>query len=71
MIFFLKKFGDGGYRISYRATEMDLNSIFGELFKYVSKLLITLYIDTNVVKVIVFWQRGESCRGEHETWRKL
>ena len=29
--------------MSYRATEMDLNSIFGELFKYVSKLLITLY----------------------------
>ena len=33
--------------MSYRATEMDLNSIFGELFKYVSKLLITLYYLAN------------------------
>ena len=24
-----------------------------------------------VAKVIAFWLRGESCCGEHETWRKL
>jgi hypothetical protein len=36
VIFLLTKFGGGGYRMRYRATEMDINSISGELLKYVN-----------------------------------
>jgi hypothetical protein len=58
VIFLLTKFGDGGYRMSYWATEMDFNSIFGELLKYVSKLLNTLYFCycRQKFNVFKFWE---------------
>jgi hypothetical protein len=50
---FSKKWLDGGVRMSHRAAELDLNSIFGEFLNYVSKLLNTLYMGMSRYCVIV------------------